>query len=257
MTSKDPNKNMFSVIYSYMLEEIGGELDTKPGEEFKSANDAGLKIKSQIVLGDRPVSITVDRLWSGFSLFQKFRLLYYVATKSNPIEASASELSIYIEKLKQEKDLLTMEIEALADYFPWLVESLINERDVYMAIELHQTLQQIAGSNECDVVAVMGCGHVAGFTQYFEKIQHMSNEEINRAKRVVMLSPNDPTPFSKSDLRNYAEQMNDEYYRVKQNKEKAPPSNGIPAWRTGPPTSFQCVMGATTALLCYSVLFSA
>ena len=48
------------------------------GGEFAAAADAARNIGSTVILGDRLVSITLQRLWGALSVFQKLRLVFYL-----------------------------------------------------------------------------------------------------------------------------------------------------------------------------------
>ena len=139
--------NAFSVMYSYMLRSF----DVKPGGEFKAAYEAGLALNAYIVLGDRPVSITIKRLWMGLTFTQKWKLLYDVLFSNEGIEIpdqkteadsengnKGDEIESVINEVVADRNLLTAELQRMGRKWPWLVECLINERDKFMVLELEQ-----------------------------------------------------------------------------------------------------------------------
>lgn len=48
------------------------------GGEFAAAVDAARSIGASVILGDRLVSITLQRLWGALSVFEKMRLIFYL-----------------------------------------------------------------------------------------------------------------------------------------------------------------------------------
>jgi pheromone shutdown protein TraB len=44
------------------------------GAEFHAAYEATLAVGARIVLGDRPIQVTLRRLWAGLSMWQRLRL---------------------------------------------------------------------------------------------------------------------------------------------------------------------------------------
>ena len=71
---------------------------------------------------------------------------------------STQELKEMIEKLRKKTDLISEAIQDMGKSFPWIVESLIDERDLYMFIGLREAINNYNG----DIVAVIGAGHISG-----------------------------------------------------------------------------------------------
>lgn len=142
---------------------MGSGVEVPPGEEFRvavcEARDAG----ASVVLGDRPLSITLARLWGALSLWEKARLLGTLLwTGLAALDAQAMRAEI--ERLK-ESDVLTEAIREVGKEFPSLLEPLIFERDRYMAAVLRQLA---AGGQARRVVAVVGAGHLEGIKGAWE-----------------------------------------------------------------------------------------
>ena len=211
---KRDDTNAFTILYSFFIRYIEDEIGVRAGGEFKSAYETGLKTSCPaLVLGDRPMSITINRLWNGFSIFQKLKLLFHLF--GSPAQDNASSLSAHLEKLENEKDVLSMEIKAVADRLPWFFECLINERDQYMAIKLHNTIQKMQLNHvPGDVVAIVGCGHVEGVLKHYERVQQMDEAELRSAHRRVMRVPIADSDFTIKDLRVYAGATSATYLRV-------------------------------------------
>lgn len=58
---------------------ITRELGMAPGGEFRAAQRATQAVqKCRIILGDRPINITLQRALNALSFFQKIRLFFYI-----------------------------------------------------------------------------------------------------------------------------------------------------------------------------------
>ncbi|KAL4531088.1 hypothetical protein Ndes2526B_g04753 [Nannochloris sp. 'desiccata'] len=151
----------FQGIYSWLLARVGNDLDISPGEEFRVAVKEAQKIGACVVLGDRPLSITLSRLWSALSLWEKCRLLGTLLwTGVNMLDSE--EMRSEIEKLK-DSDVLTEAIKEVGKDFPSLLGPLITERDQYMTY----IMQELAGK-ATQVVAVVGAGHLEGIKKHWD-----------------------------------------------------------------------------------------
>ena len=64
----------FQAIYSWLLARVGQNLDVLPGEEFRVALREAQALNAQVVLGDRPLTVTLARVWAALSLWEKFKL---------------------------------------------------------------------------------------------------------------------------------------------------------------------------------------
>lgn len=160
--------NLFAVLYSKVIRRLGKDLGSQPGGEFKVGFDAAQSCNAGVVLGDRDVQITIRRVWHGLSFYEKsctaFSLLAMLA-----VRPSSTDLMELVENVKgTETELLSAIIE-MGESYPWLAESLIFERDLYMLSTLLNTLEQLEGEARCDVVAVVGAGHMPGIAQRWEK----------------------------------------------------------------------------------------
>ena len=60
---------------------ITRQLKMAPGGEFRAAHRASFSVQGcRVILGDRPIAITLQRALSSLSFFQKLRLVYHVIT---------------------------------------------------------------------------------------------------------------------------------------------------------------------------------
>ncbi|GMH36140.1 hypothetical protein BSKO_04008 [Bryopsis sp. KO-2023] len=157
---KQGKTTLFEVLYSWMLSNFGSKLEVMPGEEFRVAFKEAQAIDARVVLGDRPVPITIARMWSGLTSWQKVKLYWHLFTTG--INPSTEEMNKLFDEWA-ESDAMTEAIKELSRTFPSMAKHLIDERDLYMV----HTMRQIASSSS-KVVAVVGAGHLPGITANWE-----------------------------------------------------------------------------------------
>ncbi|XP_058740017.1 uncharacterized protein LOC131612221 isoform X2 [Vicia villosa] len=125
------------------------------GDEFRAARKVSEEIGAQIVLGDRPIEITLQRAWKALNWTQKLSLLRIVISGIT----SSSEISTNnVEKASSDDGTLQL-YEQLSFSYPSLLSPLIHERDTYLA----WSLKRSKAVNNCKrVVGVIGKGHMNG-----------------------------------------------------------------------------------------------
>ncbi|CAL5013927.1 unnamed protein product [Urochloa decumbens] len=120
------------------------------GEEFRAARMVSEDIGAQLVLGDRPIEITLERAWKSLSWDQKTNLVISLfrgitSTSNTPDEKTAvSPYELY---------------QKLSTSYPSLLQPLIHERDMFLAWSLKRSK---AVNKSKTVVGVVGKGHMNG-----------------------------------------------------------------------------------------------
>eukprot|EP00271_Cylindrocystis_brebissonii_P014514 TRINITY_DN35881_c0_g1_i1.p1 TRINITY_DN35881_c0_g1~~TRINITY_DN35881_c0_g1_i1.p1 ORF type:complete len:469 (+),score=64.02 TRINITY_DN35881_c0_g1_i1:152-1558(+) len=143
---------LLSSLSARMTSAAGMEL----GEEFRAARRAAEEVGAQIVLGDRPIEITLQRAWQVLSWREKTRLGVVLVQGATSRQLELGEE--VVEALKQD-DVLSSMFAKLGEEFPSLLLPLIHERDVYLA----WSLKRSKAVNGCQrVVGVIGRGHFRG-----------------------------------------------------------------------------------------------
>ena len=204
---------MASALLTNMQEEYADSLGVELGGEFRVAYQYWINTsmptttamnvlsgmtpppppsnsKCHMILGDRPLWITLRRAWESLRLWGKVRLIVGLALstfqKPNP-----DELRKWMESIlnhaddEDQKDLLSESIAELATHFPSLERVIIQERDAYMACKLfqicdhllqlqsqqqrqrqRQQVHQQRSNKPIKIVAIVGAGHVKGICQW-------------------------------------------------------------------------------------------
>ncbi|KAJ4981168.1 hypothetical protein NE237_032005 [Protea cynaroides] len=166
---KKKNMNTFGILYSWFLAKVANKLEVFPGSEFRVAFEEAMQYGGKVILGDRPVHITVRRTWGKTSLWHKAKFLYSILFQAVFLP-SPEELNKMLKEM-DDVDMLTLVIQDMSKAFPTLMETLVYERDLYMS----STLLRVA-SEHTSVVAVVGKGHLQGIKQHWK--QHVDVKDL-------------------------------------------------------------------------------
>jgi pheromone shutdown-related protein TraB len=142
---------------------LGNELGVKPGEEMIAAVNTAREMGIDFSLCDREIHLTLRRAWACCGLWSKCKLLAALLSSAFTTEKLSAE---EIEKLKNSSELDSM-MNELAKYLPAVKETLIDERDRYLAEKIWAAQQK---SKAGSILAVVGAGHLRGIQAWLEKI---------------------------------------------------------------------------------------
>lgn len=146
--------NLALAAYQRRLAE---QLGVEPGAELKAAVQDGRERGLPVHLIDREVGLTFKRTLHGLGWWSRAKVSAgLLAAMFADEEVGDDE----IEKLKQ-GDLLESSFGEFAAQSPALYESIIAERDRYMAARLRET-----SGNAKEVLAVVGAGHLPGLSRH-------------------------------------------------------------------------------------------
>ncbi len=162
-----------NTVLSFLQRRLGEEVGVKPGEEMLTAISVAKEEQSHVALIDRDIKITMSRALGKMGLFEKFRVIKEMFLT---FTVSGDELEEEIDKLKSDDNLFDV-LESFKDISPNLYETLVIERDAFMAkriLELSRIYENI--------VVVVGAGHKKGIENYLEK-----PEEIPPMETLVKL----------------------------------------------------------------------
>lgn len=109
-----------------------------------------------------------------------------------------------------DSDILDETLFEIGQEFPWIIESLINERDLYMAAILRDIMARGDGG---DVVAVVGAAHVKGIMKLLQDEENAPGTVITpqRVETVSLLPSNagEDGTIRVADLQQYARERGD------------------------------------------------
>ncbi|MCT4661494.1 MAG: TraB/GumN family protein [Tissierellales bacterium] len=151
-----------NMIMSSYQKRIGEKLGIEPGKEMIQGIESAKEIDAELVLADRNIQTTFKRIWANMGLGGKFKLITQVILSAFDDEEITEE---DLEKMKTE-DLLESALNELSMSFPELKETLVDERDQYLA-------NKIKNAPGEKIVAVLGAAHVPGVRKEIFKTQDM------------------------------------------------------------------------------------
>ncbi|KAJ4730001.1 TraB domain-containing protein [Melia azedarach] len=154
--------NLFGILYSWFLAKVASKLEVFPGSEFRVAFEEAMKYGGKVILGDRPVQVTLRRTWGKMPLWHKIKLLYSFLFQAFFLP-SPEDLNRMLKEM-DDVDMLTLVIQEMSKEFPTLMETLVHERDQYMS----STLLRVA-TEHSSVVAVVGKGHLQGIKKHWKQ----------------------------------------------------------------------------------------
>jgi len=146
--------------------KVGDELGVKPGSEMVKALEMAKERNIPIALVDRDITVTLKRAMNRMSFMEKVRILSGLVSGIFEEEQVTKEM---VEQLK-EMDVLTEMMEELGREIPSVKETLLDERNLYIA-------DRIASLEAKKIVAVVGAGHVSGIKEILESKTHVKDAE--------------------------------------------------------------------------------
>ena len=143
-----------SLILTSFQRRIADRLGVEPGAEMVAAIDGARSLGAELVLADREIEITLKRTGARLGFWTKIKFFAQLLTGLMvPDEITEAE----VEQLMQQEQLADA-LQLMAKEFPQAKETLIDERDTYLA----EKIRTAAGET---IVAVVGAGHVSGIEQ--------------------------------------------------------------------------------------------
>ena len=140
---------------------LAEQLGIEPGAELKAAARLGRERGLAVHLIDREGGITFRRAMDRLGWWQRAKVSSGLLASMFADETVGAE---EIEKLKQ-GDMLESSFSEFASDSPALYETVIAERDRYMAARL----REVPGSGSRNVLAVVGAGHLQGLVRHLRE----------------------------------------------------------------------------------------
>jgi pheromone shutdown-related protein TraB len=156
--------NLAMAAYQRRLAE---QMGVEPGAELKTASQRAVEKNITLDLIDRDVGITLKRAWSRLGLWKRSQL---IAGLGGSLIVDEKVQEHDIEKLK-EGDILESSFGEFAEQTPELYESIIDERDRFMAAKLRTFSASESGREKKNVLAIVGAGHLKGLSNYLRDSQ--------------------------------------------------------------------------------------
>jgi pheromone shutdown-related protein TraB len=149
-----------NLVLSSFQRRLGAEIGIRPGDEMKAAVKAAQAAGIPYAFCDRQVQITLRRAWIKCGFWSKCKLLSALFSSAfsseKPDEAE-------IENLKKDSELDGM-MKELSAFLPEVKETLIDERDYYLAVKIFEACRE-----KKKAVAILGAGHITGVRAHLER----------------------------------------------------------------------------------------
>ena len=152
-----------NLVLASFQKRLGLDLGIRPGEEMLAAVEVSERLSIPYTFCDREIQITLKRAWAKTGFWGKNKML---AAMLSSIFSNEKLQPEEIEKLKRKNALQSM-MEELAGFLPAVKEVLIDERDRYLAANVHKAPGK-------KIVAVVGAGHVPGMVEELKRLHEGS-----------------------------------------------------------------------------------
>ena len=117
---------LLRLILGKLSNRLASDMNVETAGEFIAARVAAEATGAQLVLGDRPIEVTLRRAWERLSVRQK---LEFVIMMWGAYTSQASEQSRdLLEALRKDDDAVNGMLVALSERFPELADAFIHER---------------------------------------------------------------------------------------------------------------------------------
>lgn len=163
-----------NLILSSYQRNIAKKLKTNPGQEMMEGMKASEKYGINLVLADRNIQTTFLRIWRKMGFFEKIKLIFSFMLMDDDEEVSEEDLQKLINR-----DNLELVIDDLAKDYPQIAETLLRERDKYLAYNI----KNAPGDK---VIAILGAAHTPGVEKEIYKDQNI--EELKKIPEKSTLS---------------------------------------------------------------------
>jgi pheromone shutdown protein TraB len=163
-----PLQALSTVLLSSVQQDYADSLGVELGGEFQCARRYWQSVspKPFLLLGDRPLELTLVRAWESLRWWPKFKVVVGLLW-SSLFTPDKEEIRKFIASvMAEDSDLLTESFKELQKQFPTLYATIIDERDSWMAAKLIQTCRALSmdRNRKFRLVAIVGAGHVPGIT---------------------------------------------------------------------------------------------
>jgi pheromone shutdown-related protein TraB len=171
-----------SLVLSTFQKRLADQSGIQPGAEMKAAMDGAEQRGLPLWLIDREVGTTLKRAWRSVGFWQRFGLLGgLLASVFDREDIEQGE----IEKLKQ-GDLLESAFSEFASGSKPLYDSLIGERDAFMAARLREEAARPTTAENRRVLVVIGAGHLKGLCTLLREQQ---GDPASKVAELAILPP--------------------------------------------------------------------
>ncbi|HKM00095.1 MAG TPA: TraB/GumN family protein [Mobilitalea sp.] len=154
------------ILGSYQR-KMAKKLGTSAGGEMLQGIDSAKSTGANLILADRNIRITFLRIWRKLSFWEKSKLLVSLFFSSSEDDQISDQS---LQELLQE-DMLESVTASMRKQFPQISETLIDERDQYLASKI----KEAPGKK---IVAILGGAHVPGIKKEIYQTRNIEDISI-------------------------------------------------------------------------------
>jgi len=171
--SRKPFLFLLQYFLSKYQKKIAADFNIEPGDEMKQAALSARIVNAKILLADRDVNITLEKLYNVLTFREKIRLLRTGFKMRKELGDDISVQKILAEAESEDSAFITKIMDILEKRHKKLKQVLIDERDEFIAYNIQQALKD---ENIKHIVLVVGAGHTNGI------LKNLNNENIDLNK---------------------------------------------------------------------------
>lgn len=162
--------HIVGIPFWWYLLKAGEKIELSPGSEFRVAYEEAKQCGAKVILGDRPVNLTLRRTWAKMPLWHKAKFLFYFLCGALISTSTKDITDMMVETENNEFKGTLFNPEDLMKEIPTLMETLGHERDQYMTIQLLEALREHER-----IVAIVGKGHMEGIKRLWDQPTDLLN----------------------------------------------------------------------------------
>lgn len=156
-----------NILLSNYQRKLAEQFGIESGQEMMEGIACAREYGAELVLADRSIQITFNRIWRGCSLWEKTKLLFSIILSVVDDQEITEE---DLENLKSE-DMLSAALSEMGSAFKGVKRYLVDERDQYLAYKIRNA----PGDK---IVAVLGAAHIQGIKEEIYKDQDIEKLEV-------------------------------------------------------------------------------
>ncbi|KAK9829523.1 hypothetical protein WJX72_006314 [[Myrmecia] bisecta] len=128
---------MLRLALGQLSKRLSARVGVRTGEDVRAARQAAEAVGAELVLGDRPIEITLERAWNALSWRRKAQLAWALFQGVTRAEHERIDQDL-VEALKAD-DVISATFADISEQYPEVVSPLVHERDLYLAWSLKRS----------------------------------------------------------------------------------------------------------------------
>lgn len=162
---------VMQVIIASVQKKFSLTTNSEPAGEFKKAIELAKQTNAEIILIDRNIKITLNRIWRKLTLFNKVDIITSFLFGSDDTELTENSIQDIMKD-----DVMELAFSSFKEKLPIIHKVLVEERDEYMANNILEL------TTKEEVVVIIGKAHLNGI---FNKVKSNSNTHNNAELDII------------------------------------------------------------------------